>query len=347
MLMKRSLGRTWRAALGVVMAVPLAACGVGGGSDEAGGDSLYAGENVDFVVPYDPGGGYDVYARLMAPYLEECLDATLVVRNEPGAGGLVATNETAQTDPNEPHLEILNMGGFAASQLAEAEGVEYDLREFTYAGRIASAPDLVATGPDSEFKSFEDVINTSDEVTFVSSGVGSLESISAAVLISAYDLPGEIVTGFTGSDEARAAVTAGDADLHSLVADSHLAAVEAGDVRPLVLISEEPDEMFPDVPLITEYPAKDDESQSVVDSLITLDQLGRTIAGPPGMSEEHAAELREGFQCAMENEELLAEFEEQGRPVVLGDSDQVHQQLDEILENSPPEFVEAVERAFE
>lgn len=332
------------AVLAVVMPLALAGCAVGG-SDTGGDESLYAGENVDLVVPYDPGGGYDVYARLMAPYLGECLDATLVVRNEPGAGGLVATNETAQTDPDEPHLQILNMGGFAASQLAESDGVQYDLRELTYAGRIASAPDLVATGPDSEFEDFEDVINASDEVTFVSSGVGSLESISAGVLISVYDLDGKIVTGFSGSDEARAAVTAGDADLHALVSDSHFAAVEAGDVRPLVLVSDEPVEQFPDVPLITDYPPEG-EAQSVVESLITLGQLGRTIAGPPGMSEEQTSELREGFQCAMENEKLLAQFEKQNRPVVFADGDEVVQQLEEMFDASP-EFIEAVKNAFE
>lgn len=344
MLMKRSVAGTRRlAVLGVVMAVPLAGCGVGG-SDNGGDESFYAGQNVDLVVPYDPGGGYDVYARAIAPYLGECLDATVAVRNEPGAGGLVATNETAQTDADEPRLQILNMGGFAASQLAEADGVSYDLRDLTYAGRIASAPDLVATGPDSEFEDFDDVIKASDEVTFVSSGVGSLESISAGVLISAYDLPGKIVTGFTGSDEARAAVTAGDADLHALISDSHLAAVEAGDVRPLVLVAKEPQELFPGVPLITEYPAEGD-AQGVVDSLITLGELGRTIAGPPGMSEEQTTELREGFQCAMENEDLLAQFEEQKRPVVFADGDEVVQQLEDIF-GASPEFVDAVKNAF-
>jgi tripartite-type tricarboxylate transporter receptor subunit TctC len=334
------------AALAAVMPLTLAACGVGGSDNGGEESSFYAGENVDLVVPYDPGGGYDVYARLMAPYLGECLDATIVVRNEPGAGGLVATNETAQTDPDEPHLQILNMGGFAAAQLAESDGVQYDLRDLTYAGRIASAPDLVATSPNSEFEDWEDVINAGDKVTFVSSGVGSLESISAGVLISVYDLDGKIVTGFSGSDEARAAVTAGNADLHALVSDSHFSAVEAGDVKPLVLVADEPVEQFPDVPLITDYPAEGDDAQDVISSLITLGQLGRTIAGPPGMSDEQTAELREGFECAMENEELLAEFEKQNRPVVFADGDEVVQQLEEMF-GAPPEFIEAVKNAFE
>ena len=341
--MKRSARGSRRLALlGVAMTLPLAGCAVGAADDN--GDSFYAGETIDLVVPYDPGGGYDIYARVFAPYLGKCLDATVAVKNEPGAGGLVATNKTANSDPDQRRLQILNMGGSAASQLADADGVQYDLRDLTYAGRIASAPDLVVTGPNSEFTGFDDVIRASDEVVFVSTGVGSLESISAGVLISAFDLPGKVVTGFSGSDEARAAVTAGEADLHSLPFDSHLAAVESGDVEGVVLLADEAPELAPDVPLITDYPAEGG-AQDVVDSLVTLGELGRAIAGPPGMSEEATAELRKGFECAMNNEDLLAQFEEQERPVVFADGDQVLAQVEEIFDASPA-FVEAVRNAF-
>ncbi len=66
------------------------------------GEAFYQGETIDLVVPYDPGGGYDVYARAIAPYLGECLGAEIVVKNEPGAGGLLASNATAVADADEP-----------------------------------------------------------------------------------------------------------------------------------------------------------------------------------------------------------------------------------------------------
>lgn len=341
-MMKSARGSKRLALLGVAMTLPLAGCAVGAADDS--GDSFYAGETIDLVVPYDPGGGYDIYARDIAPYLGECLDATVAVKNEPGAGGLVATNKTANSDPEERRLQILNMGGTAAAQLAEAEGVQYDLRELTYAGRIASAPDLVVTGPDSEFTSFDDVISASDEVLLVATGVGSLEAISAGVLISAFGFPGKIVTGFSGSDEARTAVTAGEADLHALPFDSHTAAVKSGDVEGVVLLADEAPDLAPDVPLITDYPVEG-EAQDVVDSLVTLGELGRAIAGPPGMTEQATAELRDGFECAMNNEELLAKFEKQERPVVFADGEEVSAQVEEIFDASPA-FVEAVRNAF-
>src|SRR5215213_758569 len=96
-------------AAAVALVLGLAGCGAnpaGDNSDDAsGGESFYAGRQIDFVVPYEPGGGYDLYARSLAPYLGECLgDATVVVQNEPGAGGLLAVNTTFTTPPDERRL---------------------------------------------------------------------------------------------------------------------------------------------------------------------------------------------------------------------------------------------------
>ncbi len=81
----------------VASALLLTACGSEGASDEAAvGDPTTAdadacagleGEDISLVVPYSPGGGYDSYARLIAPTLGEKVSATVVVENQTGAGG--------------------------------------------------------------------------------------------------------------------------------------------------------------------------------------------------------------------------------------------------------------------
>ena len=54
--------------------------------------AFFAGKTVRFVVGFGPGGGYDAYARMLAPYLSKTLGATVIVENRPGAGGLLALN---------------------------------------------------------------------------------------------------------------------------------------------------------------------------------------------------------------------------------------------------------------
>ena len=322
--------------------VTLAGCGVGAGAET---DGFYAGETVDLVVPYDPGGGYDIYARAIAPFLGQCLDAKVVVRNEPGAGGLVATNATAVTDSDERRLEILNMAGFAAAQIAGADGVQFDLEKLSYAGRITTAPNSVSVSGESPISDFDDLVNAETPVRFVATGPGSEGYITAVGLAAAYGFPVDVVTGFAGSEEARTAVVAGDADVEALVYDSQLSAIEAGDIRPLVMVSDEPVEQLPDTPLITDYSADSEEAQSVVDSLVALGMSGRAIAGPPGLSESQLEELRTGFQCAMDTDKLLEQLADQGRPVSFAPGDEVAEHVSELLD-ATPEFTRAIKAAF-
>lgn len=322
--------------------VTLAGCGVGAGTAS---DNFYAGETVDLVVPYDPGGGYDVYARAIAPFLGKCLDAKVVVRNEPGAGGLVATNATAMTDSDERRLQILNMAGFAAAQIAGADGVQFDLKKLSYAGRITTAPNSVSVASDSAISDFDDLVSAEEPVRFVATGPGSEGYITAVGLAAAYDFPVKVVTGFAGSEEARTAVVAGDADVEALVYDSQLSAIKSGDIRPLVMVSDEPVEQLPDTPTMTDYPAGSQEAQSVVDSLVALGMSGRTIAGPPGLSEPQLKELRAGFECAMKNKELLSQLADQGRPVSFAPGDEVAEQVSELLD-ATPEFTRAIKSTF-
>ncbi len=335
--------RALRMATAVVSASALTACGVGAPDDEA---TFYGGENVDLVVPYDPGGGYDVYARALAPFLGRCLDAQIVVRNQPGAGGLVATNQTAVSDSDAPRLQILNMQGFAAAQIAGADGVQYDLREFSYAGRIASAPPSLAVATDSAIRSFQDIVRADRPVRFVATGPGSEAYITAEALSAAYDFPVDVITGFESSDQARVAVLDGSADVEALVYDSQLAAIEAGDVRPLVLVADEPAELMPEgTPLISAFGAPNAQSEVTVDTLVTLGELGRTIAAPPGLSNDQLTELRQGFKCALENPRLLRQLESQERPIEYASGAAVTQQVQTAMA-TPSQFKAAVQGAF-
>src|ERR671939_487380 len=63
-------------------------------------ESFFKGKTVKIVVGYGPGGGYDVYARMIAPYIGKALGATVIVENQPGAGGLTALNRLYTASPD-------------------------------------------------------------------------------------------------------------------------------------------------------------------------------------------------------------------------------------------------------
>src|SRR5215210_1044612 len=70
--------------------------------------SYYKGKTVRFVVGYAPGGGYDLYARMIARVLARRLDAAVIVENQPGAGGIIALNGLAAAPPDGLRIMIVN-----------------------------------------------------------------------------------------------------------------------------------------------------------------------------------------------------------------------------------------------
>ena len=302
------------------------------------------GETIDFVVPYDPGGGYDTYVRLIAPFLEECTGATVIVQNEPGAGGLVATTQTFVAPADELRIQIVNTVGAASAQIAGAEGARFELQDFSWLGRVASEPNVLVVASDSEFTTFQDILDAQEPVRFVATGPGSNEYINSVILPEVYGFPAEVITGFAGSGEARTAVLAGDADAHILPLDSQIDAINAGDVTPLLVIGQEPSETLPDVPTVADFPAGGEEQQAIIDSLVALVETGRAVVAPPGMEEETLSALREGMQCALEHPELLQLTEEQQRPISPLGGEEMADLIDQVLD-SPEAFQQLVTEA--
>jgi tripartite-type tricarboxylate transporter receptor subunit TctC len=319
----------------------------GNASAEGTGDSNpFAGETINFVVPYDPGGGYDVYARTLAPYMSDCLDAQVVIRNEPGAGGFLATNDTARAQPDENRIQIVNTGGVVAGQLAEDASVQFNAADLSWIGRLSSPPDVLVVGKDSDIQSFDDILTTSSEVRFVSTGLGSKDYINPTVLGTAYDFPYKIISGFASSGEASASLVSGNADAHIVPFDSALSGINGGDLRPIVMLSEEPYAELPKVPAILETaPPAEEDSEAILDDLVKTSATGRGVAGPPGMEEDRLSVLREGFQCAVDDQELREDFESQERPLEVLDGEGYEEQVRESLQVSE-EFVALLKESF-
>jgi tripartite-type tricarboxylate transporter receptor subunit TctC len=239
----------------------------------------------------------------------------VVIKNESGAGTLLATNAKAVADPEDSRLLIMNTVRFAAAQIADAEGLQYDLSELAVVRRFADATPAVVVGTDSRVASFAVFIEAEDPVRFVATGPGSDEYIVANVLSAAYGFPAEVITGCADSSEARTAVIAGDADAHALSLTSQVAPVEAGEIRPVLVVDDEAHELLPDAPPISEFSPAGEEGKALADSLVALGESGRAIAGPPGLPEDRPAELRAGSSCALSDQAFVNELESQQRPV--------------------------------
>src|SRR5680860_1087791 len=146
-----------------------------------------AGETITFVVGVGPGGGYDAYARLLAPFLGEQLDADVIVQNTPGAGGLLALNELLAAEADGTCIMLANGSGVGGSALAEAEGVQFELDELAYVGRVYAGDKVVVTGTGSSYQTVQDLTGTGEPFTFGSSGPGASTYVEPTVLSEMLD----------------------------------------------------------------------------------------------------------------------------------------------------------------
>jgi len=330
---------------GLAVSTMISACGVSNTPDQNGQPSL-AGETIQLIVPFAPGGGYDAYARQLAPALGDELDATVVVINKPGAGGILATNDVWNTEPDGKTVALFNTPGLLGSALAGSEGVRYDSEKFSYIGRLSSEPDVVITAKDSAYKSWADVMakKGSPPVRFAATGPGAAEYIDGVVLQRLLDLDSSVVTGYGSSSEAYLGVLSKLVDLHSRTYGSQLSGMSSGDAVPLLTIgSKDGLPLLKDTPTLLDVVAP--EKRPLVESHTELVESGRIIAGPPGMKPEMLELLRNAFKNVVTDPDYAAAAAKSKRPITFASGQQVADMVSDIL-RSPKDYVELVKQAY-
>lgn len=321
----------------------LAACSSDGGGlgeepeEQAGADDPCAtleGETVTIVVPYDPGGGFDTFARVLEPHLEERLEGVQVnVENRPGGGGLVGANSVFQSSPEDLTIGLINYPGAVFAELTEVEGATFDNSEWTVLGRLAALPPLLYTGPESGITDFEAIRNAEEPVVFGIGGVGSDAYYVAVVLGDVFGFSREIVAGYPGSAEADAAMLVGEVDASINSGAVAVQTVESSGAHPIVAISTEPLPEFPDVPVITDF---DSEQPEVISALASMSDLERILVGPPGMDEATAECLADGVYAAATETSYAEEMAETGSPANPLPRDETVELLEQVSGSLEP-----------
>ena len=319
------------------------------GDSAAGGEeaaeSCYEGETATFVVPFSPGGGYDVIARGMQPFLEEELGAdAVVVENVTGAGGLTAANELFNAEPDGLTFSLVNTQGILGAAIAGAQGVAYKPEEFTYVARLAEDSRVLLASPKSGIESIEDLLDYG-QYQYATAGVGAADHIDANVVPTILGIEGDtqIVTGFEGSSETELAVTSGEVEIGSGTLGTRINGIENGDQIALLLMGREREDLVPDVPALLEL---DLENPDLAEAYISLQETGRSVFAPPGMEESCLTELQEAIQATLENpefEESIADSVDV--PFEYTSGEELREAADRVLD-APEDLVALLETAY-
>src|SRR3954471_14310446 len=121
--------------------------------------AFYAGKTERMIVGSGVGGGYDVFSRLIAPYLSKTLGAQVIVENVPGAGGLLALNKLYVAPPDGLQISLVQGTMAAVAQLTGDQAARFDLTRYTYLATVGAPPGLWLVGPDSPIREVQQAID--------------------------------------------------------------------------------------------------------------------------------------------------------------------------------------------
>ena len=278
---------------------------------------FYKGKNVNLVVGFTAGGGYDQYARVFARHFGQYLPGqpNVVVQNSPGAGSLTAVRRLESSLPADGTNIVTFNYGLITESLTHPEKTNVKFTDYRWIGSITRDLRVCYSWHATGIKTWEDVAKR-DEVVFGTTGPGTSVYINGAILRNVFGLNVRQILGYPGSAETRLALERGElhADCNSW---SSIPATwkRENKIVPFVLFTTE---RAPDMPKGLPYIgtfAKTDEQKAILDVLTAAGELGRPYIVSPKVPADRIAALRVAFDATVKDKGYLAEAAKAMMPV--------------------------------
>src|SRR5262245_51591827 len=227
---------------------------------------FYRGRTVELYIGYSVGGGYDVYARLIARHIGKHIpgNPSVVPKNMEGAGSLRLANWIAQVAPRDGSAFGAVSRGAPFDPLLGQKGAQFSGTDFTWIGSANNEVSLCVASDASPVASFEDVLK--QDLTVGSTGAaddtGQFPKVLNAVLGTRF----RIITGYPGGNEVSLAIERGEVQGRcgwswSSIKVTHARWVREGKIKLLVQLALDRHPDLPQVPLITDFAKTDEQRQ--------------------------------------------------------------------------------------
>jgi tripartite-type tricarboxylate transporter receptor subunit TctC len=183
--------------------------------------------------------------------MKDKLGVAMIVKNIPGGGGRTGLNTLYRSKPDGYTIGMLNIPGFAVSQLIKK--TLYDLEKMEYIAKISEDRYLVPVKAYSPFNSINDLKNAGRPIKVGAIGTTSTGPVLCMISFSTMGIPFEFVTGYKSSVECILAVMRGDVDTTmSGPIGTNLPFINNGDIKALLTFTKERRSELPNVITIGE-----------------------------------------------------------------------------------------------
>ena len=294
---------------------------------------FYRGKTIRLVNGGSAGSGFDLYSRMLAPWLEKKLGATVVVESRPGAGMLIAMNHTWNSPPDGLTMMLAPGEGAILAKLTDEPGVRFDLTKFPIVARVNTAPRVLIVNPKLPWEKFSDIFKWHKPIQIGANGKTDAAADTSAVMCHAMKIACKITIGYPSSKDFAHAVVTGEMDATILVEDSSARYAEGGQLRPLVVTARERSNLMPNVPTIFEAAPErmDAEAAWWIDFREDVRKIGRLLIMPPNTQADRLEHMRNVVREILTDKEALADFEKKQQPALYGEPKEMATLLERLV----------------
>ncbi|WP_342595945.1 tripartite tricarboxylate transporter substrate binding protein [Salinicola lusitanus] len=270
----------------------------------------YPDKPITVVVGYSPGGGTDVLARVVGKYLEKALgdDASVVVKNQPGAGGQIGFTSVAEAKPDGYTLGTFNLP--AALALTFDRHAAYDADSFDYIANVVHDPNTFVVSRNSPYHSLDELIEAAKakpgSLSVALASLGGNDHFSALLMEAAAGVDFNLIP-FEGASMARTTLMGGHVAVGTMALSQTVGFED--DLRVLAVLDDQRSSYAPDVPTAKEQ-GYDVEMGSY-----------RGFVAPKGLPDALESRLEAAFRHLADNPDLRRELAAQGNSldIVVGE----------------------------
>lgn len=257
----------------------------------------FPNRDISFMIPYPPGGAYDLYVRELNRPMEAALPnkVNVVPNNVGGADGARDANILYRAKPDGYTISVLNAIGLLLLKL-KGGTIGFDINELTWIGNLARDQYALVVAPNSKFQNVADLQKESRvrPIKFIAPGPATASY--AATIIGAHllDIRSQLISGYRGASESMVALMRGDGDalVLSLPAINQMA--ESKLIRVVATFEEK-----------SSIKGAEDATSLKLPDLAKIIEL-RPVAAPPLLPSELTTILSTALNKAMQDKNVVA-----------------------------------------
>jgi len=273
-------------------------------------EEFYKKTPLSVYVGSGAGGGFDEIARVFSIHFARHLPGqpTPIVKNMPGAGGLLNVNFMYAQAPRDGSAIAAPFNTVFMLPLFGDPAAKFDARKFTWIGSLDKQTGTCVVWHTSDIKTLQDA--SKREVQVGATGVNATPAIFSNLMNTLFGTRFKVISGYT-TNEMRFALERGETEGVCGLAWQTYKAVQPGwienkQIRPIAQMGLVKNRDLPDVPLAIDM-LKDPIDRKVFELVVLPQEFGRPFIAPPGIPADRAAAMTKAFAQTLVDPAFLAD----------------------------------------